>query len=244
VTDHRVPRPAPGIPTAALPPRSRQITLPGVPRPAIPELDAVTEIQRHPSRQDARSEATDTPIEPLGQRRERLPERQTERRTFTPPEFESPATQEAVAREVWRQGGRVEPVPGSIPSRMPPPPPSSLRPDAVDAKGIQVRWSTLKQAAPWVLAALGLTGGGGTGYFVGLRQARAEIAELQAAAEDHEKRLAKREKAAATLSKTVDAIDDSLRAEAQERRSDVGALGRRVDKLEENQPKIHGIVPR
>lgn len=231
---------AAGIPTATRAERRPTLTgfpfAPGTKQPLPPksELEAVTEIQRHPSRQDDRSEATETPVPPVGPRRERLPERQPPR-SVTPTPYERPENLPAIRREAERQGDRLERVPES---------PVSLRPDALDEKGIRVRWSTLKKWAPWVLVTLGFGGSTTGGYFVGLRQARAEIAELQAAAEDHEKRLAKREKAAATLSKTVDAIDDSLKSEAQERRGDVGALGRRIDKLEENQPRIHGIAPR
>jgi hypothetical protein len=119
VTNPRVPRPAPGIPTAALPPRAKQITLPGVPRPATPELDAVTEIQRPPSRQDARSEATDTPIGPLGARPGSRSQGQREPRSMSPalgtPESVIPQLRAAVEQ----QGDRLERVPESPVSSYP-----------------------------------------------------------------------------------------------------------------------------
>jgi hypothetical protein len=202
--------------------------------PSHGDLEAVTEIQRHPSRQDERSEATETPVPPVGPRRERLQERQPPR-SVTPTPYERPENLPAIRREAERHGDRYEPAPVS---------PVSLRPDALDEKGIQVRWSTLKKWAPWVLVTLGFGGSTTGGYFVGLRQARAEIADLQAAAEDHEKRLAKRERAAATLSKSVDAIDDSLKSEAQERRSDVGKLRDEVKDIRENMPRVEGLRPR
>jgi hypothetical protein len=123
VTDPKPPRVVPGIPTAARLLRSKQITLPDVPRPTLPGLDPVTEIQRHPSRQDDRSEATDTPIEPWGARHGSRSQGQREPRSMSPafgtPESAIPQLRAAVEQ----QGDRLELPPVSAPSVPPPPRP-------------------------------------------------------------------------------------------------------------------------
>jgi hypothetical protein len=238
VTNPRVPRPAPGIPNAALPPRAKQITLPGVPRPSLSELDAVTEIQRQPSRQDARSEATDTPIGPLGQRRERLPERQAPR-SLSPAPFERPENIPAIRREVERRGDRLEPAPESIA-----PAPSVTTPsrEAVHVRvgdvDVRVGASVARRVLPWLVPVLlsvaGTAIGYLKGYVEGLAAAGRRVAAVEEAVRLNAEGDARHEtKTTLELNRAFVVLDDH-----DER---LPKVERRVGKLEEAQPKIQGL---
>jgi hypothetical protein len=213
--------------------------LPQKPRAPVSELEAVTEIQRHPSRQDDRSEPTETPVPPVGVRRERLPERRVPR-SMSPAPWDPRASSPELKREVERHGDRLVPAPVSPPSLPPTPSVGAVRVQVGDVD-VRVGSSVTRKLLPWMapvlLSLAGTAIGYAKGYFEGLAAAGRRVAAVEEAVRLNAEGDARLEtRTTLEMNRAFVLLKDHD--------SRIPKLQGRIEELEESRPKIQGIAPK
>ncbi len=227
-----VPRPAPGIPGAALPPpRAKQSAFTGLPSalPSRPELTKVTAVAP-PAKGSAPMPAeipdleataeSPPPPDPFRRRLESRPERQPSPPSTVAP-WLSPEAQEAARRGVERMGGTVARAPEShVAPRSDPPP--SLR---ASVKGIRAWARDNARVITW-LVGLGTAGGGATA----LRDQITQALGLVTAAD-----LAPLRSELAATKATLETVQRERAYEARELQRDLDAIRSEAKRRDESQ---------
>lgn len=237
---HGFPRaPGTGLP---LPPRPKA-------RPTLRDLEAVTAIQKRGGadldataesppapRQDARSQAIDTPIGPQDPKRGRLPERQPPR-SMSPAPWDPRASSPELRREVERMGDELRPAPTSTATPTPSGTDVDLR---VGDVRVRVGSSVARRVLPWLAPVLLSVAGAGLGYVKGYLEGLAAAGRRVAAVEEAVKLNGEDD---ARRDVRIQAIGASLAAEAQSNRAERATRDQKLESIEERLPKIEGLRP-
>ncbi len=221
-----------GFPGPLPPPRGRL--------PSLRDLDAVTELRVPPGPgHDARSEATDTPVDGQRARRQRLPQGQPGR-SVSPVPWDARASSPELRRETERMGDKLVRAPESKPSF----PPASSQGEVdlrVGDVRVRVGSSVTRRLLPWLapllLSLAGTALGYAKGYWEGLAAAGRRVAAVEEAVRlnaEGDARLETRTTLEMNRAFVLLKDHDSRLPKLQER----------IEKVEESQPKIHGIVPK